>query len=183
MEDEIIINLFWERSQDALRCMDRKYGRLIKSLASDILRDARDAEEAVSDTYMKLWDSIPPARPKHLLAYTAKLCRNRALDILRTQQRQKRRGDVFYSELDECLPSGEDVSAALESRELAELINGCLRSLDAVSCALFLRRYFAMEELETLAADFGMTKNAVSVRLHRIRAELRKQLEKEGITV
>ena len=107
MDDEKITALFWERSQTALELVDRKYGGILRSAALNILKDPRDAEEVVSDTYMKLWDSIPPQRPRQLLAYAAKINRNGALMALRQKHRQKRdgRGDVLYSELDECLAS------------------------------------------------------------------------------
>ena len=106
MEDGTIIRLFWERSQDALALLDKKYGRLLRHIARNILPDGRDAEEAVSDAYLHLWNSIPPNRPEQLLAYAAKCSRNAALNILQSQRRKKRdgRSDVLFSELDECLP-------------------------------------------------------------------------------
>lgn len=185
MEDETIVRLFFDRSQEALSLLERKYGRLLRHISGNILRDPRDAEEAVSDAYMKLWDSIPPERPMSLMAYAARLSRNAALDILRRGGRQKRRSaaDVLFSELDECLPGGGDPEERLAGRELAELMDRYLRTLDADSRSLFIRRYFSMDELEELAADFGMTKNAVSVRLHRIRRGLQNYLKKEGVAI
>lgn len=185
MDDELIIRLYQSRSEDAVIHTERKYGKLLLRLAGNILRDSRDAEEAVWDTYTHLWNSIPPQHPRQLLAYSAKLCRNAALDILRKRQSQKRddRGDVLLSELDGCLHAGEDPSARLEERELVLLINTYLLSLDKTSRILFVRRYFAMDTVEELAADFGMTKNAVNVRLHRVRQGLRKHLNKEGVAV
>ena len=117
-----------------------------------------------------------------LLGYAAKLCRDAAIDALRRQTRQKRGGaDVFYSELDECLPSGEDVAGALEARELAESISCYLRTLDADTRSMFVRRYFSMDELGELAADFGLTAHAVSARLYRVRQGLKAYLQKEGV--
>ena len=175
MDDEKITALFWERSQTALELVDRKYGGILRSAALNILKDPRDAEEVVSDTYMKLWDSIPPQRPRQLLAYAAKINRNGALMALRQKHRQKRdgRGDVLYSELDECLASAGR----------AELINGYLRTLGGDGRRLFLRRYFLMEDMDSLARDFGETKKVLSSRLYRIRRGLRDYLKKEGIAV
>lgn len=185
MEDEMIIQLFWARSQDALAQTQQKYGKLLQHIAGNILHDPRDAEESAADTYLRLWNSIPPNRPKHLQAYAAKLARNAALDILRTRNRDKRdtRSDVLFSELDECIAASGDISARLEEQELAALINRYLRTLDTVSRNLFIRRYFAMDELEELAGDFGMTKHTVSARLYRVRKGLQKYLRKEGIAV
>lgn len=185
MEDEIIIQLFWERSQKALTLTGQKYGNLMQRVASNILRDHRDAEEAVSDAYMKLWNSIPPNRPGSLLSYALRLSRNAAIDILRERQRQKRdsRNEVLFSELEECLPDNGDPAARLEEQELAALINQYLGTIDSISRKLFVRRYFAMDELSELAKDFGMTRHDVSVRLYRVRQKLRKFLEKEGVAI
>ena len=185
MDDEKITALFWERSQEALELVDRKYGKILRAAALNILKDPRDAEEVVSDTYMKLWDSIPPQRPLRLLAYAAKINRNGALMALRQKHRQKRddRGDVLYSELDECLASSGSITEHMEAEELAELINGYLRSLGGDSRRLFLRRYFLMEDMDSLARGFGETKKVLSSRLYRIRRGLRDYLKKEGIAV
>lgn len=185
MEDDIIIQLFWARSQDALAQTQSKYGNLLLHIAGNILHDPRDAEEAAADTYLRLWNSIPPNRPQYLQAYAAKLARNAALDILRTKYRGKRdnRGDILFSELEECLPSSMDVSAQWEEKELAAMINRYLRTVDSTSRNLFIRRYFAMEELDELSADFAMAKHTISSRLYRIRKGLQQYLRKEGIAV
>ena len=185
MEDEAIIQLFWNRSEEAVVRIEEKYGKLLMRIAKNILRDSRDAEEAVWDTYSHLWNSIPPEKPRKLLAYAARLSRNAALDILRKKQSQKRddRGDVLFSELEDCLPTIGHLSEKLEEQELVLLINTYLLSLDKLSRILFVRRYFAMDELDELASDFGMTKNAVNVRLYRVRQGLREHLQKEGVAV
>ena len=185
MEDDQIIRLFWARSQDALTLTQQKYGHLLRHIAGNILSDPRDVEEATADAYIRLWNSIPPNRPQHLQSYAVKLSRNAALDILRTKNRGKRdsRSDLLFSELDECFASSEDISAHLEEQELVDLINRYLRTLDVTSRRLFIRRYFAMEDLEELAADFGISKHTVSARLYRVRKGLQKYLKKEGVAV
>ncbi len=185
MDDESIIELYLKRSEEAVVQTEIKYGRLLTRVAKSILRDSRDAEEAVWDTYTRLWNSIPPQHPKRLMAYAAKLCRNTALGALRKRQTQKRddRGDVLSSELEACLPWEGDVGARLEERELVLMINTYLLTLDKISRVIFVRRYFMMEDLETIASDLGMSKNAVTVRLHRVRNGLRKHLNKEGVAV
>lgn len=185
MEDEIIIQHFWERSQKALVLTQQKYGHLMQRIAANILRDSRDAEEAVSDAYLKLWNSIPPNRPASLSAYAVRLSRNAAIDILREGRRLKRdnRNEVLFSELEECLPDFCDPAARLEEQELADLINRYLGTIDSISRRLFVRRYFAMDELPELAKDFGMTRHEVSARLYRVRQKLKKYLEKEGVAI
>lgn len=185
MEDDQIIRFFWARSQDALVHTQQKYGNLLRHIAGNILSDPRDVEEATADAYLRLWNSIPPNRPRHLQSYAVKLGRNAALDLLRTKTRDKRdsRGDLLFSELDECLASTGDVSAHLEEQELVTLINRYLRTLDVTSRRLFIRRYFAMDGLEELAADFGISKHTLSARLYRVRKGLKAYLQKEGVAV
>lgn len=183
MEDETIIQLFWERSQDAVALFDRKYGKLLRRITANVLGDKRDAEEVVADAYMKLWDSIPPKRPEHLLSYAVRISRNAAYDVVRRQGRAKRggRADLCLSELDECIPSSLDVEAAADARMVSELIDRYLGTLDKETRALFVRRYFSMDELGELAADFGLTAHAVSARLYRVRQGLKAYLQKEGV--
>lgn len=181
----MIIQLFWERSQKALALTEQKYGRLMRRVASNILQDPRDAEEAVADACIKLWNSIPPNRPRYLLSYAVRLSRNAAIDIQRQNCRQKRdsRNEVLFSELEECLPDHNDPAARLEEQELVSLINRYLGTTDPISRKLFVRRYFAMDELSELAKDFGMTRHEVSARLYRVRQRLQKFLEKEGVAL
>lgn len=185
MDDESIIELYLARSEEAVAQTEIKYGRLLTRVASNILRDSRDAEEAVWDTYTRLWNSIPPQRPKRLMAYAAKLCRNAALDMLRKRQSQKRddRGDVLFSELVDCLPWNGDVGARLEEQELVLMINTYLLTIDKTSRVIFVRRYFMMEDLDSIGSSLGMSRNAVTVRLHRVRSGLREHLNKEGVAV
>lgn len=185
MEDEAIVQLFYARSQDALIMTAHKYDRLLHRIANNILCDPRDAEEAVEDAYLRLWNSIPPNRPKQFQAYAIKLCRNAALDILRHTRRHKRDGrrDILFSELDACLPSPGEIGARLEEQELAAMINRYLGTLDRTSRQLFVRRYFFQEPLEDLAREAGLTKHAVSARLYRIRQGLQKYLKKEGVAI
>lgn len=185
MEDEAIVQLFYARSQDALIMTAHKYDRLLHRIAGNILCDPRDAEEAVEDAYLRLWNSIPPNRPKQFQVYAIKLCRNAALDILRHTRRHKRDGrrDILFSELDACLPSPGEIGARLEEQELAAMINRYLGTLDRTSRQLFVRRYFFQEPLEDLAREAGLTKHAVSARLYRIRQGLQKYLKKEGVAI
>lgn len=185
MKDEAIVQLFWQRSHEAISHTQKNYGGLIHSVCTGILEDARDAEEASSDTYLRLWNSIPPNRPENLKAYAVRVSRNAALDLLRTKKRKKRdiRREILFSELDRCLPDNRDLSERLEEQELAAMINAYLRTLDPVSRSMFIRRYYLMEELDVLSARYGIKKQAVSARLYRIRKGLRAFLEKEGISV
>lgn len=184
-EDQTIIKLFHERSEEALAAMERKYGRLMQRTAFAVLNNRQDSEEAVADSLMKLWDAIPPARPESLTAYALRVVRNTALNRLEHRQRQKRDGrqDVLLSELAECLSGGSDPGERMEAEETLALINYWLGTLKKADRLLFTRRYFTLQSIERIAADFGMTPNAVSIRLCRLRAALRQELRKEDIPV
>ena len=182
-EDQTIIKLFQERSEEALAATERKYGRLMERTAFAILENRQDSEETVADSYMKLWDAIPPARPDSLCAYALRVVRNTALNRLSHRQRQKRdaRQDVLLSELAECLSGGEDPGERMDAEETLALINRWLGSLKQADRLLFTRRYFTLQSIERIAAELGMTPNAVSIRLCRLRAALRQELRKEDI--
>lgn len=182
-EDQTIIKLFHERSEEALAAMERKYGRLMERTALAILENRQDSEETVADSYMKLWDAIPPAKPASLCAYALRVVRNTALNRLEHRQRQKRdaRQEVLLSELSECLSAPGNPSEQLEAEETLALINRWLSSLKKADRLLFTRRYFTLQSIDCIAADLGMTPNAVSIRLCRLRGALRQELRKEDI--
>lgn len=185
MEDELIVQMYFQRSEGAVEQTEIKYGKLLRHVTGSVLRDPRDAEEVVSDTYIRLWNSIPPEQPYRLGAYAAKLARNLSLDRLRRKTAGKRdsRGDVVFGELEECISASDAVSHHLDEQELVLMINTYLLTVDKLSRMLFVRRYFAMEEISELAATFGMTTQAVSGRLFRVRRGLKEHLMKEGVTV
>ena len=113
LEDCRIIELFFERSEQAVRELDRKYGKAVKILAQNILHDGQDAEECVNDAYLGVWSSIPPQRPDSLGTYVCRIARNQAVSRLRARSAAKRSGgfDLVLDELEECIPSGADVEA------------------------------------------------------------------------
>ena len=131
MEDGRIIDLFFERSEQAVRELEAKYGRGVKALALNILGDVRDAEECAADTYLAVWNSVPPIRPEHLKAYTLAIARNLSLDRYQGIRARKRNSsyDLALSELEDCLASEGDAETELEARELAQAVNRFLAGL------------------------------------------------------
>lgn len=185
MEDQQIIDLYFTRSETAIAETERKYGNYCRTIAGNILRDDSDSEECVSDTWLRAWNVIPPQRPNILRAFFAKITRNLALDRCRRGAAKKRGGGELISALEElgdCV-SGGDLESELERKALAEAINGFLRGLEETERELFLRRYWLTESVGEIAKRSGITANAVSLRLMRLRARLRETLEKEGISV
>ena len=182
MEDQRIVDLYWNRDEDAILHTQRKYGGLCQTIANNILGNPQDAEECVNDAYLKVWNSIPPERPESLLGFLSRVVRNISLDKYRFNRAEKRsRGaDIMFSELEECL-SDESVAALNEDEGIVDAINRFLKTLDQENRILFVRRYYYMDGNETLAKTFGMNDNTIRQRLFRMRENLKKFLEKEGI--
>lgn len=182
MEDQKIVDLYWNRDEDAILHTQRKYGGLCQTIANNILGNSQDAEECVNDAYLKVWNSIPPERPESLLSFLSRVVRNISLDKYRFNRAEKRsRGaDIMFSELEECL-SDESVAILSEDEGIVDAINRFLKTLDQENRILFVRRYYYMDSNETLTKTFGMNDNTIRQRLFRMRENLKKFLEKEGI--
>ena len=182
MEDQRIIDLYWNRDEDAILHTQRKYDGLCQTIARNILGNFQDAEECVNDAYLKVWNSIPPQRPQSLLGYLSRIVRNISLDRYRHNHAEKRsRGaDVMLSELEECL-SDDSVVAFSDNGGITEAINCFLKTLDQENRILFVRRYYYMDSNEVLAKTFMISENTVRQRLYRMREKLKAFLKKEGI--
>ena len=184
MDDSKIIELFFDRNEQAIQQVDNTYGRRLFMLAENIVKNDQDAEESVSDTYLKAWDTIPPKKPMHLFAYLAKICRNFALKKLDWKAAAKRNAEVvsLTQEMQACIPDPAH-ERRLEGEELGKLLNRFLESLSCENRVIFLRRYWYMDTIGEIAQRYGMTQSKVKTQLHRTRAKLHGFLEKEGVSV
>ena len=184
MTDSQIIALFWERNEDAIKETDRAYGRRLHVLSDRILRNEQDAQESVSDTYLKTWETIPPQRPTYFFAYLAKLCRNFSLARLQWQSAAKRSAQVveLTREMAECIPD-DSQDRKLEGEELGQLLNGFLDSLSSENRLIFLRRYWYADSVREIAERYQISESKVKTQLHRTRKKLQQFLEGEGICV
>lgn len=185
MEDAKIITLFQNRSEEAIEALKVKYGRRAMAAAINILGNTQDAEEAVSDAVHALWEQIPPEKPAYLWAYFSRILRNICCDRLdhSTAAKRDQRCQVCLEELAECLASPDLPENILESKQITEVINRFLDTLDRSSRIIFVRRYYYFDSCAEIAKQAGMTRGAVNTRLHRLRTQLRDILEKEGIFV
>ena len=185
MDDEKIIELFFERSEQAIGELSKKYGRLCLRISENILGNAEDAEECVNDAYLALWNKIPPERPDPLLSYLIRIVRNLSVKKYHSNTAAKRNShyDLALSELEESFPSRVSVEEEAEARETALIIDRFLGTLDEPSRVLFVRRYYHGDSLEDLAKIFSTTKHNCSVRLSRIRKKLKRVLLEEGVSL
>ena len=184
MEDSHIIQLFFDRAESAIEALSVKYGKLCYRIAYNILADHGDAQECENDTYLRVWDTVPPIWPDNLRAYVSRIVRNLALDRIRYQSRQKRSvaAEWLLSELNECVPAPVSVEADADDT-VVQAVASYLNTLDELTRVLFVRRYFYMDSVELLARHFGMNASSVSTKLTRTRARLKTYLEKEGIVL
>lgn len=185
LEDCQIIDLYWQRNEAAIAETDTKYGGFCRRVSTNILRNPWDSEECVSDAYTRCWNTMPPQRPMSLRAYLGAILRNLSISRYRAEHAQKRFGgaEVLLSELGDCVPAPENVQRTVEAGELAELIAGWLRGLEREERVLFVRRYWNGDSVKMLAGELGVRPNALTKRLLRLRENLRRALEQEGIGV
>ncbi len=184
MSDNQIIELFWQRSEDAITETDAAYGRKLRGLSRRILQNQEDSEEVVNDTYFKTWQSIPTNRPAFFYAYIATICRNLSLNLLNWNRAAKRRAEIvtITNEMELCIPDlGQE--RAMQGKDIAKALDVFLDTLPKESRVIFLRRYWYAESVEDIAKRYGMTESKVKMQLLRTRNKLKDYLEKEGISI
>lgn len=184
MDDTKIIELYWNRNQDAITETDRSYGRQLHGLADKIVQNHEDAEESVSDTYLKAWETIPPQRPNYFFAYLAKICRNFAFGKLDWKNAAKRKAEVVELtwEMQLCIPD-DSRSRQAEGKAIGRALNAFLEGQTVESRLIFLRRYWYCDTIAEIAARYQISESKVKTRLHRTRTQLSRFLEQEGICV
>ena len=184
MEDFQIIELFFARSEQAIKETNAKYGRLCFSIANKILDNNEDSEECVNDTYLRIWNEIPPTRPNYFSAFLCKITRILSLKKLEFSNAMKRTPSfvMSFEELEGMLPD-DCIAQDIEAAELGSLISDFLRREKAEARNAFLRKYLFFDTVEEIAERFGMNENTVKSMLFRTRNRLREYLRKEGIEV
>lgn len=181
MDDRHIIQLLFDRAEAAIDALARRFGPRLYAIAMNILCSSRDAEECVNDTYLALWNAIPPAQPDPLCAYTYRIGRNTALKKLRDNTAQVRNSayDLSLDELADCI-ADDSLWETLDARELGRSIDRFLATQSRENRVIFLRRYWFGDSVKAIARALDMKEGAVSVRLNRLRSALKDHLSKEG---
>ncbi|SFC49668.1 RNA polymerase sigma factor [Ruminococcus albus] len=183
MQDEEIIGLYLARSENAITETSGKYGGYCNSIAMNILHDHSDSEEVVNDSYLKIWNTIPPSRPLSLKAYLGRIVRNLSLNLyekLNSAKRGKGEVKLVLEELAEVIPSDESAEKYTEQKVLEQLLDSFLGTLDDGTRKIFVRRYWYMSSVKEIAHSYKLSESAVKMRLKRTREALKKYLEQEG---
>lgn len=185
MDDSKIIELFFERSEQAIMELSKKYGSICNKVAVNILNNRLDAEECVNDAYLGAWNTIPPQTPNPLLTYICKIVRNLSLKRYHANTAVKRNSfyDVALDELEQCIPSSFSVEDEIYAKQLTQYLNEFLDTLDRENRIMFVRRYWYADSISDIAAIFRMSNHNVTMRLSRMREKLRNFLLKKGITI
>lgn len=181
MEDSRIIELLFARSEQAVSELSVKYGKLVRHISRNILGDNEDVNECENDTYLGVWNAIPPQRPNPLAAFVCRIARNLSLKKYRSNTAQKRdcSFDVSMEELGDCL-AGPSVEETWSTKEMGLAIDRFLDTLNQENRCVFVRRYWFCDSMKEISQRFAISENNASVRLSRIRASLRDYLKKEG---
>ena len=185
MVDEIIIEMFFARSEQAIKELDIKYGKIFHKTSYNILNDELDVEECVNDAYLGTWNTIPPTRPHSLLAYVCQIVRNISLKRYHLKKTIKRNSTygVAMEELDACLSSASTVEDEIETKELVRIIESFLDTLSSENRVIFLQRYWFSDSYSDIAKKVGISEKSVSVRLTRIRRKMRDYLVEREVLV
>ena len=186
MNDEKIIKLYFDRSNDAVRETDKKYGGACRSVAYNILGSHEDSEECTNDTYMEVWETIPPKHPAKFGAFVVGIARHIALDMYRAANRIKNGGgykSVDFEEIALCLPAKESVESEVDRKAVLNAVEAFLSTQPRDKQIMFIRRYFYCSTYADIAGDLNTTEDRVRKSLMRMRNKLREHLEKEGIAI
>ncbi len=185
LDDRKIIELFFERSEQAIIELSNKYGSACSKVAFHILNNKQDTEECVNDAYLGTWNTIPPQNPNPLSSYVCRIVRNLAMKKYHANTALKRNSiyDVALDELENCFSSSASAEDEFNAIETARIIDAFLETLDQESRILFVRRYWHSDSIDDLAGLFQTSKHNISVRLSRTREKLKKYLIREGVSL
>lgn len=185
LDDSKIIELFYERSEQAIVELSKKYGSACTKVAENILNNRLDSEECVNDAYLGAWNTIPPQKPNPLLSYIFRIVRNLAIKKYHSNTAAKRNSiyDISLDELESCFPVSDSMEDEFNAKEISRIIDSFLETLDKENRVMFVRRYWYSDSIADLAELFHTSKHNISVRLSRTRAKLKKHLTKEGVSI
>ena len=185
-EDETIVELFLNRDESAITHTSEKYGQRLRSISQRITADFFAAEECENDTYHEAWNRIPPNEPKtYLLAFLSKIIRNISINRCVERARLKRNAYIteLSDEMEQCIPSPNDVEGCLDGIEIGQIISAFLHKQSKEKRVIFMHRYYYLDSVSSIAGRFGYSESKVKTMLFRMRNDLRNYLIREGYTL
>ncbi len=184
MDDLSIIEMYFARNEQAVKETDAKYGKLCYSVAYNILNNNEDSQECVNDTYVGVWNAVPPTRPNNFSAFVCRITRNLALKRLESMNRQKRSYATLVSldELEEILPD-ESIADGVSDENIGKAISDFLRNEKEDARNVFIRKYYFFDSVGDIAKRYGFTESKVKNMLYHTRNKLKEYLIKEGASI
>ncbi len=182
--DEKIIELYWKRDEDAIKATDAKYGKMLLRIAYNILHDTSDCEECQNDTYLKIWNRIPPTRPNTFPAFISKIMRDIAVDKYKKKRSQKQIPSELTVSLEESgdiMSEGALIEDEIAVRELSALISNYIRTLSKRQHYIFIGRFYFCETLEQIGANLGISASTVQRETEKLKKGLKEHLERNGV--
>lgn len=183
MDDNQIIELYVERNEQAIEETSSKYGGFCFRIAYNILANREDSDESVNDTYLRVWECIPPHKPAVFSAFIGKITRRVSLNKWRDRNRIKRGGGQIFlalNELEECIPAESNIEEIVECKELALSINVFLGTLSEIERDVFVCRYWALASVQEISSKFHFSESKTKTMLFRTREKLKVHLQKGG---
>lgn len=184
LSDEKIVELYWQKNENAIRVTNDRYGPFLYRIAYNILHDPQDCEECQNDTYLSVWNAIPPTRPQSFRAFIARIMRNIAIDKYYEKTRKKRVPSELTFSMEECgdlLSDREDPADEIMAEELGKMISHFLRLLGEKDRYIFMSRFYLVEPIEVIAKELHVTESAIYKKLTQLKAALKKYLAEKGV--
>ncbi len=182
--DEKIIELYWKRDEDAIKATDAKYGKMLLRIAYNILHDKLDCEECQNDTYLKIWNRIPPTRPQVLPSFISKIMRDIAIDRYKKKRSQKQIPSeltVSLEESQDLIANGALIDDERAAAELSALVSNYIRTLSKRQRYIFIGRFYFCETLEHIGTDLGVSASTVGRETEKLKKGLKEHLERNGV--
>jgi len=183
LDDSKIVDLYLCRDEAAIGQTAEKYGSRLRNIANTILQDLHTAEECENDTYLQAWNAIPPHEPRtYLFAFLARITRHIALDFCKERSRLKRSAFLceLTAEMEQCIPGPDDMDRHIDAMVFSDAVNKFLATLSGQKRNIFVRRYWYMDSVSSIAQIYGLSESKVKSVLFRTRNQLREYLKKEG---
>lgn len=184
MDEKQILHLLQCRNPEAIRHLSEAYGSYCRQIAKNILSNEQDVEECLNDTFLNVWNAIPPACPDNLGAYTAAVTRNLAFSRYRRDCAEKRGGGnipLVLSELSDLVSRKPSPEQEMERKELTQAMNEFIAALPHWKRYIFIHRYWYADSVADIARKVHRTQAYVSMTLTRLRRKLHDHLTERGI--
>ena len=183
MDDQMIVDMFLRRDEDAISETANKYGDTLRKTSLNIVRNMENAEECENDTYLEAWNRIPPHEPRsYFLAFLLKILRHISIDCIRRENADRRKGIVveLSSELEQVLPAEYDVDQIIENRMIIQALNDYLYRMAYEKRVIFVRRYFYFDSIEEISEYCGFSESKIKTILFRCRKDISNYLREEA---